>query len=119
MTNLDGATRARLRAALASLAGELAELHAALADTAAPVSPSESLGRLTRLDAMQDQALAVSRRADVDARRLRVERALRAIDEPDGDYGICIGCDEPIASARLDAMPDALLCIGCQAGRDG
>ncbi len=119
MTDLDGAARARLRAALASLAGEMAALHAALADTAAPVSPSESLGRLTRLDAMQDQALAVARRADVDARRARVERALRAIDDPDGEYGVCIGCDEPIALARLEAMPDSLLCIACQAGRDG
>lgn len=115
---LDRETRARLRQALEALSGELATLHAALANTAAPVAPSEALGRLTRLDAMQDQALAVARRANVEARLARVERALRELDDPDGAYGICVGCDEPIAVARLFAMPDALFCVACQHGRD-
>ena len=32
-----------------------------------------------------------------------------------GDYGVCVGCGQRIASKRLKALPDADLCIGCQA----
>jgi DnaK suppressor protein len=44
----------------------------------------------------------------------RVERALAKLDE--GTYGLCDSCGEPIAPARLGAMPDAVLCVAC-AGR--
>lgn len=42
-----------------------------------------------------------------------IELALKRID--DGEYGICIDCDEPIAKARLDAYPLAKRCVRCQA----
>lgn len=41
-----------------------------------------------------------------------LEMALERIDN--GEYGICIDCDEPIAKARLDAYPMAKRCIKCQ-----
>ena len=45
----------------------------------------------------------------------RVERALAKLD--DGSYGQCERCGEPIAPARLEAMPEAELCIRCAARR--
>jgi DnaK suppressor protein len=44
----------------------------------------------------------------------RTERALVKLDE--GTYGICDSCGEPIAPARLEAMPDVALCVTCAAG---
>jgi DnaK suppressor protein len=41
----------------------------------------------------------------------RTERALAKLDE--GTYGRCDACGEPIAPARLDAMPDGVLCVAC------
>ncbi len=41
----------------------------------------------------------------------RTERALAKLD--DGNYGRCDACGEPIAAARLDAMPDVVLCLSC------
>lgn len=41
----------------------------------------------------------------------RTERALAKLDE--GTYGTCDGCGDPIAPARLQAMPDAMLCLAC------
>jgi DnaK suppressor protein len=41
----------------------------------------------------------------------RTERALVKLGE--GSYGICDECGEPIAPARLDAMPDSVLCVAC------
>ena len=43
----------------------------------------------------------------------RTERALAKLDE--GTYGRCDGCGEPIAPARLEAMPDSVLCLACAA----
>jgi DnaK suppressor protein len=43
----------------------------------------------------------------------RTERALAKLDE--GTYGICDSCGEPIAPARLEAMPDVTLCVTCAA----
>ena len=41
----------------------------------------------------------------------RVERALSKLD--DGTYGCCDACGGPIAGDRLEAMPDAVLCMAC------
>ena len=43
--------------------------------------------------------------------RQQVEKALEAID--DGNYGLCEDCGEPIRPKRLQAVPWALLCVGC------
>lgn len=42
-----------------------------------------------------------------------IDRALRRIDE--GSYGLCSECGDPIAEARLKALPFAELCLKCQA----
>lgn len=41
----------------------------------------------------------------------QTESALQRLQ--DGSYGLCSGCGEKIAAARLEAMPDALMCIDC------
>lgn len=42
---------------------------------------------------------------------IRIERALAKLDE--GTYGSCDACGEPIPPARLQAMPDSVLCVAC------
>ena len=41
-----------------------------------------------------------------------IEEALRRIDE--GTFGVCRDCGEPIADARLDAIPWTRVCISCK-----
>jgi DnaK suppressor protein len=41
-----------------------------------------------------------------------IEAALDRLDA--GDYGVCLGCDEPIPAKRLQALPWARYCVGCQ-----
>ncbi len=68
-------------------------------------------GRLSRMDAMQAQAM--SKATGEQRRRLlgEIERALQRIE--DGSFGECFECGEPIAPGRLEANPTATLCIGC------
>src|SRR5512138_3383836 len=45
----------------------------------------------------------------------QVERALRKLDTAPDDFGLCEECEEPIAARRLELVPYARLCPGCQA----
>ncbi len=53
----------------------------------------------------ENQALAAQLRVEL----AEVDRALQKLD--DGTYGLCETCGEPIAPARLEAMPAARFCI--------
>jgi DnaK suppressor protein len=74
-----------------------------------------SVGRLSRMDAMQMQAMALAtRRRRLDqAHRIRV--ALQRLVE--GAYGYCVNCGEPIAPARLDLDPAVPTFIACASGK--
>jgi DnaK suppressor protein len=49
----------------------------------------------------------------------RAQRALEKLDRAPDEAGTCEECGENIPWARLKAMPDAELCVGCQGKRDG
>ena len=91
------------------------ELEAALdasREDVRPVGVDEPIGRLTRMDALQQQSMAKASRRGAEARLQRIVVALAAVDE--GDYGFCASCDEPIGYTRLKARPETHLCLICQ-----
>ncbi len=73
-------------------------------------------GRLSRMDALQLQAMAKAGQARSQLELARIEAALTRIDQ--GLFGDCLECDEPIAAARLDANPVVTLCIDCASRRE-
>jgi DnaK suppressor protein len=90
------------------------DLTAAIAEAAradAPVAPDKAIGRLTRQDALQQQQMAAALARRQEQELALVQKALRAIEE--GRYGECQRCGEPIAGARLRALPHAVLCVDC------
>ncbi len=99
----------------AQLEGELLELDqedSATADDRATVQlDQQSVGRLSRMDALQRQALAQATRRRRDARRLRINAALARMD--DGEFGYCADCGEDIAEKRLALDPTITLCLEC------
>jgi DnaK suppressor protein len=72
------------------------------------------VGRLSRMDALQAQAISQERERRREQELQRIVAALQRIDS--GDYGYCLECDEPIAQPRLELDPAVTLCIQC-AGR--
>lgn len=81
-------------------------------DGGSPVELDQSrVGRLSRMDALQQQAMAqaTSRRAEIELQR--IEQALARLRS--GEYGYCAKCEEEIAAARLQVDPATLLCIDC------
>ncbi|MDX1570297.1 MAG: TraR/DksA family transcriptional regulator [Xanthomonadales bacterium] len=69
------------------------------------------VGRLSRMDAMQQQAMARATRERRKAELKRIDAALERIDED--DYGLCVECGDEIAAARLMHDPSVALCIDC------
>jgi len=69
------------------------------------------VGRLSRMDALQSQAMSVEaqRRRRIEVQQ--IEAALCRID--DGSYGECLRCGEAIALKRLQVSPMATLCLKC------
>lgn len=71
-------------------------------------------GRLSRMDALQQQAMAKAGQQRVRAELQRIEAALQRLDG--GDYGCCAACGEEIARGRLEADPSTPLCVNCAGG---
>ena len=106
-----------LRAHLERLVGELEETLRGSASAARPVVLDQSsVGRLSRMDAMQQQAMAKATRQKTQLRVAQCKVALSAFDRD--EYGLCRKCEEPIGYARLSAKPEAPFCLPCQRETD-
>lgn len=100
------------RAALAARLADLDMQEAAAKDDAAPVMlDQQSVGRLSRMDALQRQAMAQETARRRALERRRITAALARIDE--GEYGWCARCGEEIAPERLALDPAVALCRAC------
>ena len=105
-----------LQRRLRELREEIQSMLDASETGAAPVALDEPIGRLSRVDALQQQNMTKSNR---DAARLRiqqVESALLRFD--DEEYGECLRCGEEIGLPRLEVKPEATLCIVCQSRQE-
>lgn len=74
----------------------------------------QAVGRLSRMDALQNQAMAKATGARRKAERARLTAALARIEE--GEYGVCEDCGEDIAPGRLRLDPAATRCVECAGG---
>ena len=74
------------------------------------------VGRLSRMDAMQAQAMSKETGRRRRQKLIQIEAALRRLE--DDDYGFCQECGEEIAPARLEVDPAVLLCIDCASARE-
>ena len=103
---------AQKREQLLQLRAELKAV-AAIGDASTEVVELDQskVGRLSRMDAMQAQAMA---QASTQRRELMLEKITAAIARIDNDeYGDCFSCDESINEKRLEFDPTATLCIEC------
>ena len=71
----------------------------------------QSVGRLSRMDAMQQQAMAKATQARRENSKLRIEAALHRIEME--EFGYCQDCGEDISPKRLELDPTVPNCIIC------
>lgn len=91
---------------------EISELIETGNNAAEPVELDQTrVGRLSRMDAMQAQAMSVETKRRRGIELSRIKSALKRIEEE--TYGECLECFEMIPVARLEHNPSAPLCIQC------
>ena len=103
---------ASFRTRLLEMQAELLELDSISKDsTATVVLDQSSVGRLSRMDALQGQqmALEAERRRKQELRQIKAALARTERDE----FGYCASCGEEIAVGRLTINPTAVNCVDC------
>ncbi|OVE81763.1 hypothetical protein BVY03_02790 [bacterium K02(2017)] len=108
---------------LNKLKNSLLELKTQLTDfinnstaDSAPVELSKPIGRLSRMDEMQQQQMHKANRLNAKNRLTRVESALLRFKNK--EYGYCNECEDYISFKRLMAKPESLFCLDCQQSRE-
>ena len=99
------------RKRLESLSKEVAQALNASKGSANVVELDTAIGRLSRMDAMQNQQMALELRRRQENQLLRIKNAFKRMDQ--GRYGLCGKCKHPIAEERLEVSPDTVMCVQC------
>ena len=74
----------------------------------------QAIGRLSRMDALQNQAMAKAQQVRRDQEVRRLQAALARMEE--GEFGYCEDCGDPIPRGRLDLDLAASKCVSCASG---
>lgn len=114
---MTGAELKELRGRLEQEREGISQALGGVLEAGRPVSLDDPIGRLSRMDAMQQQAMAKAQHKLMVEQLDAIELALSRMAE--GEFGECLRCGEEIAIARLRVRPTATLCVGCQGAREG
>lgn len=112
MTEADKDIRARLALLRRSLQEDLERAQ----QSARPVGLDQPIGRLSRMDAIQQQNMALAHQQRIRQRLERITSALSRLEQ--GTYGECLRCGDTIEERRLAIQPECTLCQSCQKGQD-
>ena len=115
MSPSDHLTTDQIKALRTEIEAEIESLSARMrssADTVRPVALDPgAVGRLSRMDEIQNQAMARGLREREHHRLADLQGALERIEAE--TYGICASCDGEIPFARLEAYPETATCMAC------
>jgi RNA polymerase-binding transcription factor len=104
----------QIKKELLSLERILVAALSAESSAGASVVVDNAIGRLTRMEAIQAQAMGQAGRRRQEQRLRQVRAALKRMD--DGTYGACTRCGDPIPEGRLAVRPESGLCMTCAQG---
>ncbi len=76
-----------------------------------PIPPENSIGRVSRMDAINNKSVNEANLRRSRMKLTRLETALQKLDLP--KFGICTRCNKPIKAARLMYMPESTCCVRC------
>jgi DnaK suppressor protein len=116
MSELSAEDLDRLREGLLDAKAELSNLIRTTESDTRPVDLDEPIGRLSRMDALQQQSMAAANRGAALLRHRQIEAALSRLDA--GEFGECQSCGEEIEAQRLFATPEVPFCLNCQSQRE-
>jgi len=99
--------RGRLNELLESSKKDIIELE----KLTQPIKPENSLGRISRMDAINNKSVAEAALRNKKKKVVQMRLALSSLDKE--GFGACESCKRPIQSARLIYMPESTKCVRC------
>lgn len=81
-------------------------------DDTQPIDLDLPIGRVSRIDAIQQQKMAQANRRNLELRLKQIDAALSCVKRE--EYGYCRRCEDPIGYPRLKARPETPFCLSCQ-----
>ena len=108
---LSSEEKEEIKEALLRQAAVLDERIAEYRELTKPIPPSEAIGRVSRMDAINNKSVNEAALRQAEKQRKGLDRAMQRMD--DDRFGLCTRCGEPIPTGRLLLMPGALTCVRC------
>jgi len=100
-----------LKAKIAAKLDEFASKIGDLEKATAPISPENSIGRISRMDAINNKSVAEAALRNAKKKYASLQLALRSVEKE--GFGSCARCKRNIATARLMFLPESTLCVRC------
>lgn len=108
MTNTEkDALREKINENLAKLQEKMVLLE----ENIKPIAPENSLGRVSRMDAINNKGVAEAAHRQAKRKMAKLKMALTKLDDP--NFGDCENCGHPIQPKRLMFMPESTSCVRC------
>ncbi len=82
-----------------------------LEDLTQPIAPDVAIGRVSRMDAINNKSVNEAALRQARAKLHRLQQALENIDKP--SFGVCSGCGGQIPMGRIVVMPESTHCVKC------
>ncbi|RCT53724.1 TraR/DksA C4-type zinc finger protein [Winogradskyella sp. KYW1333] len=76
-----------------------------------PISPSDAIGRVSRMDAINNKSVNENSLRQVEVKLSNLKRVLENVGTP--NFGICVKCKNQIPIGRILIRPQSLLCVNC------
>lgn len=105
----------RIRLEIEKKIKELKKSIISLEEQSKPVEPDRAIGRITRMDAIQQKSVCEANLRAAEESLYQLEETLPLIDQP--GFGICAACGQNIPVERVLLVPASRLCVSCAAKR--
>ena len=76
-----------------------------------PVAPDVSIGRISRMDAINNKSVTESALRQAEDKLDKLKYVLSKVGKP--DFGVCLKCKKPIPLARVLIKPESVYCVNC------
>jgi len=76
-----------------------------------PISPSDAIGRVSRMDAINNKSVNENSLRQAEVKLSNLKRVLENVGTP--NFGICVKCKNQILIGRILIRPQSLLCVNC------
>lgn len=101
----------RVREKILSALQELEEKIQRMEADTMPIAPENSIGRVSRMDALNNKSVMESALRTARSRLSKLRMALSQMERP--GFGLCSLCKQPIPEPRLMYMPESTRCVRC------